>query len=209
MPDNIVAGRFIEINDRSGQWLIIDIGFSSKEPSCGVLNHDEEARVVTFAELKQFVIREVRKDSEEPLNMLIEAPLSVAFQQSGNPTRRLCDIQDGKFRDFYVNAGASTLIATSYLLRSLVGCEFQRKVKLFEGHVSFKRPEDRPKTKAQKRKAHKKDVMSLKSAVWNRTDTEIFDLRGLRWSPDHRIESAFPFLHRHLIPPVIRVTHNT
>ena len=105
-----------------------------------------------------------------------------------------------------MNAGATTLIAAGYLLRALDGCQGKRVVRLFEGFVSFKSSGDRPKTKADRLAAHKKDVSKLKNAVWNPDEAEIFGSAKLLQDPkNHRIESAFPFFSKCLIPSVIRV----
>ena len=137
--------------------------------------------------------------------MLLEAPLSVAFRQNGNPTRRLCDTHDGRHRDWYVNAGATTLVAAGYLLRALHGCQRQRDVRLFEGFASFRRPQDRPRTNAERIAAHLADVLALRNAVWNQNNAQIFGPGELRQHSNDRIESAFPFLDDDLIPPVIRI----
>ena len=205
MAPKIIAGCTTDINKDSGQWLIVDIGFSSTAPSCGVWNGAGEPNVVTFGELVALATREVLEGGRQPLNLLLESPLSVAFQQNGNPTRRSCDSQYGKHRDWYVNAGATTLIAASYLLRALYGCQRQRNVRLFEGFVSFKSSEARPGSKAERVAAHKKDVLKLKNAVWTGANAQITDPGKLRQHPSHRIESAFPFLDEDLIPPVIRI----
>ena len=34
----IIAGRVADIYPDSGQWLIVDVGFSTRERTCGVLN---------------------------------------------------------------------------------------------------------------------------------------------------------------------------
>ena len=91
----ITAGDIVDINGDSGQWLIVDIGFSSTEPSCGVSNRAGEPSVVTFGDLVVLATHEAQVADSQPLNLLIEAPLSVAFQQNGNPIRRNCDIHDG------------------------------------------------------------------------------------------------------------------
>ena len=207
MAYRIIAGSTTDIKKDSGQWLIVDIGFSSSRPSCGVWNGTGEPIAVTFGCLVKLVTREAQKPKPRHLNLLLEAPLSVAFQQNGNPVGRSCDRQGNQTRLWYVNAGATTLIAAGYLLRALYDCQPKRNVRLFEGFVSFKRSEDRPNSKAEQIEAHKKDVLKLKDAVWTLANAEIIDLRDPCSSKnlDHRIESAFPFLDELLIPPVIRV----
>ena len=203
MASKIVAGRTTDINRGSGQWLIVDIGFSSTDPSCGVWNGTGKPEVVEFGDLVTLATQEVRMAGSQPLNLLLEAPLSVAFQPNGNPTRRKCDSQDDKHRDWYVNAGATTLIAASHLLWALANCQGQRDVRLFEGFVSFKPPEAKPKSKAEQIAEHKRDVLKLKNAVWTGASAQFIDPCKLRQNPGHCIKSAFHFLDEHLIPPVI------
>ena len=209
MAPRITAGHVDNINQDSGQWLIVDIGFSKTENSCGVWNDAwpvKEPKAVTFAALVELAKKEIQKDVKEPLNLLIEAPLSVAFREDGNPTRRICDSQNDKYRDWYVNAGAATLIAASWLLWELQGCQGQRDVRLFEGFASFKPKTGKSKSKVQKEEAHKEDVRKLKEAVW--TDTKagvrIFGPEELR-PKDSYIRSAFYFLDKNVVPPVIRI----
>ena len=59
MAPRIIAGRVTDINRDSGRWLIVDMGFSSTEPSCGVWNSAGEPNVVTFGDLVALAIREV------------------------------------------------------------------------------------------------------------------------------------------------------
>ena len=212
MRPNIIAGTTDDINKGSkgsGKWMIVDIGFSSTARSCGVWTdtstEEQEPSVVTFGELIDRVTKEARKAEDHPLNLLIEAPLSVAFQQdNNNPTRRSCDIQGKKYRDWYVNAGATTLIAASNLLWELNNCERTREVRLFEGLVSFKNKEDQPGSKKERIEEHKKDVLKLKNAVWSGEGRDIFTRETLPQTKGHRIESPFHFFDKELIPPVIR-----
>ena len=218
MASEIRAGLTSEINKDSGQWLIVDIGFSSSEPTCGVCKDTEEPKVVTFSKLVELVTQEAQKEKPPTLNLLIEAPLSVAFQKNGNPTRRICDSwqvdsKKVKHRDFYVNAGASTLIAALYLLRKLNSCERKRDVRLFEGLVSFKSSSDGKKSKSERLEENKRDVLKLRKAVWAggneekwaNANAEIFEPKALQLNGKDRIESPFPFLDKGLIPPVIRI----
>ena len=205
MASKIIAGRTTDINRGSGQWLIVDIGFSSTNPTCGVWNGTGEPSVVTFGELVGLATEEVQKPVTQALNLLLEAPLSKAFQQNKNPIRRSCDSQGGKLRLWWTNAGATTLIAANELLLALDACQGQRNVRLFEGFVSFKRSEDTPTSKAARIAAHKEDVLKLKNAVWTGANAQIIDPGELRQNPGDRIESAFPFFDKKLIPPVIRI----
>ena len=225
MTSKISAGSVNDIQMGSGQWMIVDIGFSTRESSCGVWTSTEGSDAVpfnvTFGELKGKVIQEAEKAYPSHLNLLLEAPLSVAFKEDGNPTRRLCDqINKKKYRDFYVNAGATTLIAADHLLRALHCSQRPGDVRLFKGFVSFK-----PKgTKS----SHIKDVLKLKTIVCNpatacishphklgqacgciQSAACIFGPEQLTKQPGDRVQSAFAFLNKGLIPPVIRSNLNT
>ena len=207
MAPKITAGHVDDINQDSGQWLIVDIGFSETENSCGVWNDVwgvKEPKAVTFAALVELAKKEIQKDVKEPLNLLIEAPLSVAFTKDGNPTLRICDSQDGKKRRWYVNAGGTTLIAASWFLRELKECQGQREVRLFEGFLSFKSRNTVPKNKHAREEAHKEDVGELKKAVWTRKNAKIFDREDIGVEGCY-LRSAFHFLDKDLIPPVIRI----
>ena len=207
MKTNIVAGPKEDINEHSDDWLIVDIGFSSRQPSCGFWNRKGKPRAVTFGKLLTLATEEVQNDGTPPrtLNLLIEAPLSLAFQQNNNPSRRSCDEHGDQHRDCYVNAGATTLIAAGYLLGKLVHCHGQREIRLFEGFVSFKRSEAGRLSDVERKATHIEDVLKLKNAVWSKENAEFFAPSELAKNSGDRIESAFPFWDPSLIPPVIRV----
>ena len=187
MPE-IVAGFCEDIRRDSGEWLIVDIGFSSNEATCGIWDEAQQPRVVKFGDLVKLTKGKAKEKSQEPLNLLIEAPLSVAFQCNRNPSRRKCDTKGNIHRDWYVNAGATTLLAASYLLQELVECEGRRRVRLFEGLVSFKRSGSAPKTKAGRIEANKADVLKLKNCVWHEANDQIFAPSDLRQNPTDIIQ---------------------
>ena len=205
MASQIRAGSIGEICAGSGEWMIVDLGFSARKRSCGIWTKANGACVVEFGQLVKSVIEEAQKPGKEPLNLLLEAPLSVAFNNSGNPTRRRCDTsKDGKHRDWYVNAGATTLTAADHLLRKLNGCQIKREVRLFEGFVSFK-AKGASKNQKEREQEHKCDVLRLKNAVWNRSTACIFAPEKLHRQNDPKARSAFAFLCKDLVPPVIRI----
>jgi hypothetical protein len=73
------------------------------------------------------------------LNLLIEAPLSVAFNERGNPTGRIFERLKEQHRYWYADGGCVVMTAAMYLLRALHDSRPRRKVRLFEGFVSFHR----------------------------------------------------------------------
>ena len=197
----IIAGSVDQINEHSGDWLIVDIGMSPTARSCGVWHGPGTLDAVNFEKLIALAIETVKDRGQPPLNLLIEAPLSVALRPHKGAALRVCDIWEAKKRYWHFNAGATTLLAAQMFLRALYDCpERQRTVRLFEGHVSFKSGGN------QGMQGHKDDVWALKEAVWN-------EHRGQRFGPDELlekdsnldIESPFPFFRRDLIPPVIRI----
>ena len=205
MASQIRAGSVKEICKDSGEWIIVDLGFSARQRSCGIWTEAcEEPAVLTFGCLVKRVCKEARDADRGQLNLLLEAPLSVAFKKNDNPTRRLCDAKDGKYRPWYVNAGATTLIAADHLLRKLNDCQIQREVRLFEGFVSFKAPKPQAKTQRERKQEHKRDVLQLKNAVWNPNTACIFGPDDLVQEGE-TIQSAFAFLCKNPVPPVIRV----
>ena len=86
----IRAGRPWEICMESGDWIIVDMGFSSKKPSCGVAVGGEPPNTLPFGKLVNLVRDEAgRKEAKKrPLNLLLEAPLSMAFDPHDNPMPR-------------------------------------------------------------------------------------------------------------------------
>ena len=216
MAPGIIAGstdsiKNSDIKKDPAEWLIVDIGFSMEDRSCCVWTGTEGAKVVTFGNLVQLLKLEFRKKDPLDLNLVIEAPLSIAFQKNGNPTLRACyrlpdksSTGQSQSRPWYTNAGATTFIAAQTLFRELRLCQVRRTVGLFEGFLSFKRSGDESITKGEA--GHIEDVLKLKNAIWTGRDREIFGPGKLRERPDHGMESAaFPFLDRDLIPPVIRI----
>ena len=205
MPLRITAGSTDAIGNQEiekdpNEWLIVDIGFSRISDSCGVWTNREGARVVSFGGLVSLLGREFQEEDPQILNLVIEAPLSIAFQGNGNPTIRKCDRLPGKSqpRPYYTNAGATTFIAALMLFREMRLTQVLRPVRLFEGFLSFK--------SSSGTSDHVEDVRKIKDAIWTGRNCDIFEPTDLLQERDHRIESAaFPFLDINLIPPVIRI----
>ena len=80
-----------------------------------------------------------------------------------------------------------------------------RRIKLFEGHVSFKYGENHRYRFPQARDAHQADVLAIKYEIEHRTEANIFDEARLRRDQNPTLKSPFGFLAEDLIPPVIRV----
>ena len=204
----IVAGKKGQIRSDSGDWLIVDIGMRMNRSTCGVWYSPGTLDKISFGALKKLVIRKAQCCDKPPLNLLIEAPLSAVWhRESGNPGRRECDVWGEYSRDWHHGPGATTLLQAQFLLRELYECQTrQRKVRLFEGHLSFKSAEDESPDETEKADADKRDALALKNAVWHETRCQIFERHQLIKGSHLKIESAFPFFDRKLVPPVIRVS---
>ena len=209
---NIVAGSSDDISLDSNEWLIIDIGYARKSPTNAIWRSDETLGSFYFRQAKPLVIETARLNPDQPLHLAIEAPLSAAFDGHGEPTTRPCDewpkpnAAEPDTRLWCDNAGASTLVLAEFLLRDLheenIG---PRRIKLFEGHVSFKYRENHRSRFPQAGDNHQADVLAIKYEIEYRTEANIFDEARLRREPNPTLKSPFGFLTEDLIPTVIRV----
>ena len=209
---NIFAGTMDDITLDSNQWLIIDVGYSKRNPTNAIWRSDGFLESMYFCQAKRHVIATARLNPDQPLHLAIEAPLSAAFDNCG-PATRLCD----KWRNpdtrrldtksWVANAGASTLLLAEFLLRNLheekIG---PRPIKLFEGHVSFKYKQDHEfRFRGVAEDKHQADVLAIRHEIEHRNEANIFDETRLRQDENLTFKSPFGFLNEDLIPPVIRV----
>lgn len=201
-----VAARVDEVVRDSGDWIFVDIGFAQRgNQSCGIAFHDEDPSEVQFGDLATKVVTWI-SCRPGPLHLLIEAPLSVAFDAEGNPTRRCIERrkQGGKTktRYWYQSSGLRTLVAATYLLRE-VQCRldatcFNGQIRLVEGFYSFK---TKPST-------HADDVRRLRRIVWKQGEPHdrIVQPSGLMTHRCHVVTSAFAVSGMDFgVPPVVEV----
>jgi hypothetical protein len=167
MLNMVEAGLPEHVCPESGEWLFVDVGFSSKRRSCGLVCNDDTPKALTFAEARARIIaaaavpEAANVGNKATLNLLIEAPLSVAFDERGNPTGRIFEKLTEGHRYWNEGGGCLVMTAAMYLLRALHDSKPRRKVRLFEGFVSFK-------VKGQAT-SHCEDVETLRAVVLNRT----------------------------------------
>lgn len=193
----IRAGLTSEANRNSGEWVFVDLGFAQAAKSCGLLVGDGESKDVSFSQLRREVL-EIVSANGKPLNLLIEAPLSVAFNENGNPTGRLVERREKQTRYWYVGLGCSVLVAATYLLRAIQDARPKREIRLFEGLASFK-----PKGV---RSSHSDDVLNLRKTVWegNSKSGRIVPPEQLAASPEDRLLSAFLVAGMDFgVPPIV------
>ncbi len=184
----------------SGKWVFVDIGFSRNARSCGVAIGENDPKEMKFSELAPAILGVVRAGTG-PVNLLVEASLSVAFTPGGNPTGRRIEKRGARTRYWYVGLGCAVLVATTYLLRQLYECGSEREIRLFEGFVSFK--------EKGVKSSHSKDVADLRSVAWNldHVPGEVVGPDQLKVNPDDRLCSAFAVAGMDLgVPPVVVVS---
>jgi len=197
----ICSGEVEDISWQNGPWLILDIGFSNKERSCGIVLGDEEARCLTFGDTIDEVSRVA--NSLPRLNLVIEAPLSVAFDKSGNPKSRSMEKEGGKNRLWYAGPGCAMLVASMYLMNRLHDSHPSGDVRLFEGFVSYKSKDAKSH--------HSRDVELLREAI-KATGPEckyVIKPKDIKTDYDDTIKSAFEIMRLANVglgvPPIIKV----
>ena len=158
MPARISAATMDQLSRDGCDWAFVDLGFAASKKSCGVLLNNGEPQVLRFCDLLAW-ISTVVLDGSRPLNLVLEAPLSVAFNASGNPTGRSVERRGSTTRYWYVGLGASVSLSAMYLLRLLVQLDTQREIRLIEGLASFKPKEEKS--------SHAGDVVALRAVGWN------------------------------------------
>lgn len=192
----IRAGTIDEIDHKSGLWVYFDIGFS-KNATSGLIIGDEEPIETSYADATNRIIQLAARGHRKT-NLVIEAPLSIAFDSYGNPAGRACELHNGRARYWYVGAGAVVTLAAMYLLDKLNIAFQEEELILYEGFVSFK---DRKST-------HIGDAQLLKETVDNRHQFEsrIIPPEDLKKHSGDIVESAFRIQGIDSgIPPVIAV----
>jgi hypothetical protein len=180
----IQAGKTHEILWGEGNWVFLDIGFAKDAKSCGLLVGDDEPVCVQFGAAKRQIVR-LAEQAGSPLNLVIEAPLSVCFTAAGNPTGRSVEKNGSKTRYWYNGLGCAVMVAAMYLVRELHSAQSKHAIHLFEGFVSYKDrtvPTD-----------HRRDVLFLRDVVRNpeRFAKSIVAAEELRVNPTDKISSAF------------------
>lgn len=157
MTTQIYAATPEQLDRSSCDWAFVDLGFSEKSESCGVLYGTGDAEEKQFRDMLLW-LEKIVGSSTTPLNLVLEAPLSVAFNARGNPTGRSVERRGHVTRYWYVGLGAAVLLAATYVLRYLVDLDLDRPIRLVEGLASFK--------SGGNTSSHSGDVLALRAVAW-------------------------------------------
>ena len=114
----IRAGTVDEINWKDGSWVFVDLGFAqAKNKSCAVLVGGDKPKVVCFGKACKLVLEHIKMTHDAPVNLVLEAPLSVAFDCAGNPKGRSIEKRKGKQPKYwYLQAGIVVMVAAQYMI---------------------------------------------------------------------------------------------
>ena len=149
-------------------------------------------RSYQFSEAVREVVEIIR--THQNLNLVIEAPLSIAFDINGNPKGRNVEYIDNKYRYWHTGPGAVVSLASLIFMKRLLDSKPFNTISLFEGLVSFK-----SKTR---RSNHEEDVLALKRAIMSQSPARIPEPH--RRAKGDTVESIFNVIGHDLgIPPVI------
>ena len=202
----IRAGKMEEAIRSSGEWLYLDVGFAAKSRSCGFLEDGKVPNILTFAETRDRLLAIV-KTPGKPLNLVLEAPLSIAFCPKGNPVGRAIERRDEEtpigtknaVRYWYMNLGCGVLVSATHLIRAITNTNREREVRLFEGFASFKKPG----TKS----SHINDVLRLRDVIHeNRSVGRVVPPNELKTNAYDELQSAFAVSGMNYgVPPVVLV----
>ena len=146
-----------------------------------------DCKCYRFSCAKHLILEHVQ-NTKTLTNLVIEAPLSVCFNEDGNPTPReqveRVEV-DGeiKFRRWHQVGGI--MIAAMYVIRAIVDANPKRPVRLFEGFVSYKAKGVRSN--------HCRDVTLLREVIQEPEKFAecIHSSESLSGNSTNRIESAF------------------
>ena len=222
----ITAGQIRDIEEVRNNpalledWIFVDIGFARENNSCGVAIGADVAKKVEFAELAKLVVKAVQKKGKS-LNLVLEAPLSMAFTEAGNPWPRnfewstrsqgndspqwFKDLMDPSERFWYSRAGSSTKAGAERLIWELRRCQRGREVRLFEGAASLNA--DHHEVADRLREVIKGEIgcpiLSPKEITASRKNTYLWPITGIEGWDSHKPPKES------MIPPVVWILPQT
>jgi hypothetical protein len=193
----LISGKIADLNRDPANWIFLDIGFAgTKSKTSGIILPDQQdGENVSWATACEEICRCV-SSRNHPVNLMIEAPLSIAFDRDGNPTGRIFEKKGNKTRYWYLQGGASVLMAAALLIHQ-IAITNGAPVRLFESFISFKTGKT----------DHKSDAMLMRRWVQDLSGADTYEGNNLVRNDGSKIVSATSrFGIDFGIPPVIAMT---
>jgi hypothetical protein len=162
----IRAAQLVEVRWDPGRWVIVDLGFAaSGRKSTAVMVGDAEPELLDFATACDRVVEVAQMSSGHPLMLVLEAPLSICFDEKRNPIGRDFERKsgaDGRIttRYWYAGLGCCVMVAAGHMLARLGAKTQSADIRLVEGFVSYSRGGTSD---------HCQDVKSLRESIRNGT----------------------------------------
>jgi len=184
-----LPGRKDELNWDSGDWIFLDVGFSATRKTCGLLLPHSETDLAnpsellfTYGEMCKKVVSTIR-ERKSPINLMIEAPLSMSFDERDNPTGRKYLVKkngntteicfelnkDRKHRYWNEGAGCCVMTASMVLLKKIATINVSTSVRIFEAFISFKKRSGLHST------SHGSEVLALRKCVEDNSFAELIE----------------------------------
>jgi len=138
----IVAGDPINFSREPHDWIFVDIGFGGRKKdgriskSTGIKIGEASSKNVTWAQCVNEITKHL-ESRDKSINLMLEAPLSVAFDETGNPAPRSFEKTDKGARYWYVPMGTNVAMSALFMLGKLKS-NLNVRVNLYEAMVSFK-----------------------------------------------------------------------
>ncbi len=191
------AGSKSELLVTTHPWVILDIGFSQNK-SCGLILGSCEPICLNFGETCRAVADWINHQNS-PINLMIEAPLSMAFDLKDNPVPRKVEKLGSITRPWYSGPGATVLVAAIHLIAYLRDRCPDASIVLFEGFVSFKPREGKSD--------HRWDANRLSESVRSgpSASVEFWDEADLRADGTTLMSVFVPCGFNPGIPAIVRV----
>ena len=191
----------------NGAWAYLDIGFSGKSRTCGLILGDGFKGGLTFGETLEKLNSWIEDCLRNEIHLAIEAPLSTLYV-GGNPAGRLpIEKRGSNTRYWYAGAGAAVTLATHRLLDQLKSNR-DLTIWLYEGFVSFSK-RDPAQPSVTGKSSHIGDAEKLQAAIqgylhgeeaWKSALIEISDAAELISLPQY-----FGWSTECLPPPVFSI----
>lgn len=175
--------------------IAVDIGFASAAKSTGIAIRADSVTTttrVTFGQVPDLVAMHLK---EGDLCLILEAPLTIAFNREGNPTGRSIEKRQGQTRYWYSGLGASVLLAAVFLLERIrdIYTPLQRTIYLYEGFVTFK----------SERTQHQADALQLLTTLAGEQPGTILDAQEVMTRETASFRSPIQFVSLRGLPAIV------